>query len=112
MESDPVDVDLVIVLFGENACEEGGKPFAGLFGEVALAEEREALVDHEAEEEKELVDSEIIHLIPHLVENVQERVDPLDLSLKFVVTANLVQNTCHFTSNVLLVHGFVSMPKH
>ena len=75
-----MDIDLVVVFFGQNAIKQAAKPRARFFGEVAVTKQLEALVDHHAEEKKELVNPEIVHFIPVLVENVQERIDPLDLS--------------------------------
>ena len=75
-----MDIDLEIVFFGQNAIKQAAKPRARFFGEVAVAKQLEALVDHHTEEKEELINPEIVHFIPMLVENVQESIDPLDLS--------------------------------
>lgn len=75
-----MDVDLEFVFFGQNAIKQACKPRARFLGKVTVAKQLEALVDHHAEEKQELVNPEIVHFIPMLVKNVQERVDPLDLS--------------------------------
>jgi hypothetical protein len=80
VQGNPVDIDLEVVFFGQNAVKQAAKPGAGFFGEVAVAKQLEALVDHHAEEKEELVNPEIVHFIPMLVENIQESIYPLDLS--------------------------------
>jgi len=73
-------IDLLFFLFGQNAIKQAAKPRARFFGKVTVAKQLEALVDHHAEEKKELFTPLIVNFIPMLVKNVQESIDPLDLS--------------------------------
>ena len=69
----------------------------------------EDLGEHVSEEGEELVNPEVVHFVPVLVQDVHARLEPLLLP---VVAFNALHNLADFEGGFFLVKRLVRMPKH
>ena len=58
---------------------------------------------------QEFVDSEVVHLVPVLVQNVQSCLEPLLLATR---STQLLHDLANLDGGLPLVDRFISMPKH
>ena len=69
----------------------------------------EHLGEHEAEKREELVDPEVVDLVPVLVKDVEARLEPLPLAF---IRIDSLHDLTNLHGGLLLVDGLVGMPEH